>query len=138
MSDFVSIEPSRWGGDHWSTYAYIANRILDYKGVPDRTHMRCDPNLHPGLANVSPFGSIVDGSKHPTRLKGGGTVSPHDDWSCAEDIEAAGLIEWRGTGINPVFVFTDLGYEVWALLYRYKAEGRTFRTFSWSPSGGKS
>ena len=123
------IPPELWGKDHWSTFAYVANRILDYKGVPNLTHMRSDPNLHPGLPNISPMGNVLDGAKYPTRLKDGREVTNHDDWSCVEDMEAAGLVEWRGTGISPVFKFTDSGYEVWAKLYRHKAEGNSFGSF---------
>lgn len=42
-----------WGRDHWSTFGYIEIRIVDFKGIPDNHHMRCDPKLHPLLAHDS-------------------------------------------------------------------------------------
>lgn len=41
-----------WGKDHWSTFGYIETRCVDHDGVPDREHMRCDTDLHPGLAGT--------------------------------------------------------------------------------------
>ncbi len=127
------IDMSSFGRDHWSVFAYIATRILDYKGVPDRQHLRCDPKLHPGLVNVTPFGNVLDGGNHPTRLKDNVVLADHDDYSCIDDLEENGLLIIGGTGINPVYQFTTDGYEMWARLYRHKAEGGTFANFAPPP-----
>lgn len=116
-----SIAPDRWGRDHWSTFAYIETRVVDHKGVPERHHMRCSVKLHPGLVHQTPF-STLDGQKYPTILKGGERLPDHDDWSCADDLEAYGLIKQEGTGIHPVFVLTDLGKTVAAALRQRLAE----------------
>lgn len=63
--DPVPVE--KFGKDHWSTFAYIETRCVDYKGVPDRDHMRCDVDRHPGLVNRGSGGS---NQKYPTILKG--------------------------------------------------------------------
>jgi hypothetical protein len=124
----TKIEISKFGKDHWSTFAYIECRCVDNKGVPDRRHMRTDVDLHPGLAGCDPMSYRPPG-KYPTRLKDG-EVAGHDDWSCAEDLEREGLIEIGGTGINPVFKMTEKGEALAAKLRAHKAAGGTFGNFS--------
>lgn len=114
-----------FGKDHWSTFAYIETRCVDHGGEPDRDHMRTDPKLNPGLAGR---GSLT-GEKHPTRLKDGGTLADHDDWSCAEDLEAAGLLEWKGTGMFPIFRLSDKGKAIAARLRAHKSAGGNFADF---------
>lgn len=129
-----AIPMERWGRDHWSTLAYIETRCVDFGG--DMTvnrgleRMRCNHSLHPGLAGWAQ----PDGSESPTRLNDGTTVSNHDDWSCAEDMERDGLIEWLGTGIHPVFKLTDAGKAVAQQLRSHKAGGGTFSTFTPAPA----
>lgn len=128
------IPMSLWGKDHWSTLAYIETRIVDYKGQPDRSHMRCDPKRHPGLAGhvhaaLSP--SLGD-KNYPTRLKDGKELHDHDDWDCMEDAEAEGLLKWNGTGMYPVFVLTKKGRAICAALRRHKQDGGQFAEFAYS------
>jgi hypothetical protein len=89
--------------------------------------MRVDPRIHPALAH-SIAGVVADGGEFPTRLADG-VVSGHDDYSCVKDAEAAGLIEWRGTGINPVLYMTDAGLRVAAKLAEHKTRGGSFGNF---------
>lgn len=117
-----NIKIDSWGVDHWSTLAYIETRIVDYKGIPNLKHMRCNHKIHPGLT------SIDSGSKYQTRLKDG-KISNHDDWSCLEDAVAEGLLIWGGTGIAPVFSLTRLGWAVCAALRRHKATHHTYSSF---------
>lgn len=123
---------SDWGMDHWSTFAYIETRIVDYRGSPEITRMRTDRDLHPGLAHGS-----MGWKKYPTRLKriDGETreIAGHDDWSCLEDAEREGLLEWAGTGIDPIFVLTDRGRKVSDELRAWKRAGGKFSNFK--PSG---
>ncbi len=58
-----------WSTDHWSTFAYLETREVDYKGKIDLNHMRCDATKHPGLRNQANIN--FPGSKHPTILKVG-------------------------------------------------------------------
>ena len=119
-----------FGKEHWSTFAYIETRCVDYDGVPNNNHMRTDPDLHPGLvgAKIAPL-MTANPTKFPTRLNDGTEVYDHDDWSCAEDLEAAGLLKWKGTGMNPVFVLTDKGKAVAARLRAHRSDGGVFHTF---------
>lgn len=126
MSDPIPME--KWGKDHWSMLAYIESRCVDYKGVLDRDHVRCDPDVHPGLTNRG--NAMSPSMRYPTRLRGGVQVTQHDDWSCAEDMEKAGLLKWEGTGIHPVFVLTDLGKRVAAQLRQHKMNGGKFADFN--------
>ena len=116
-----------WGKDHWSTLGYIETRIVDYKGVPDRDHMRCDGERHPGLAGRA---ATRPGSKKcPTRLKHGKLLYDHDDWDCVEDMIAEDLLKWEGTGIHPEFVLTKRGKAVCAALRVHKQDGGNFAQF---------
>ena len=119
-----------WGKDHWSTFAYIEVRCVDHKGQPDRQHMRCDVDLHPGLAPHRRGFSDHTPKKYPTRLKGGVEVQDHDDWSCIDDMEEAGLLKWEGSGIYPIFVLTDKGKVVAGRLRAHKANGGNFAGFN--------
>lgn len=127
--EIENVPMSSWGKDHWSTLAYIETRIVDYKGRPDSDHMRCDPERHPGLAGRSPISYGIRDKKYPTRLKGKQESHDHDDWDCLEDAVAEGLIEWKGTGMYPVFVLTDRGRTVCAALRQHKQDGGQFAQF---------
>jgi hypothetical protein len=107
----------QWGRDHWSTYAYLASRILDYRGKLAEEQMRVDPSIHPLRAHRGTTGTV-----YPTRLKDGSQQIGHDDWSCIDDFEEAGLVNWGGSGLYPIFSFTEKGYQVWFQLYRWIAE----------------
>jgi hypothetical protein len=123
------IPVERWGKDHWSTFAYIETRIVDFRGLPDRDHMRCNTALHPGLG-----GCGGDAAKYPTRLRGCAVLKAHDDWSCLEDAEEAGLLENNGSGINPMYALTEMGTAVAGWLREHKAKGGSFATFTVVPS----
>ncbi len=130
MTTKTFIDMARWGKDHWSTLTYLETLAVDNKGmaIPNLERMRCDINVHPGLGNSA--NHHFPGKAYPTRLKDG-PITDHDDWSCVEDMEAAGLVEWKGTGINPIIVFTDLGMKVAAALRVYKAKDGNFHQFEY-------
>jgi hypothetical protein len=133
----MAIPMEQWGKDHWTTFAYLETCAVDNKGVVGREQMRCDPDIHPGLANRA---NSLFRTKYPTRLKGyfkpDGTkdesvvVADHDDWSCFEDMVAAGLMEWNGTGINPVVKFTPEGHKIAGQLREHRASGKPLALFN--------
>ncbi len=133
---FIPVD--RWGKDHWSLVAYLECRAVDHKGEIDKERMRCDADLHPGLVGMrcAPPFSKLKKVKFPTILKDGKQLRNHDDWSCAYDLERAGLIELRGTGINPIVVFTEKGFEIAAVLRKHKAKGKNFASFTWEERDG--
>jgi len=113
-----------WGKDHWSTLAYLETRAVDKDGKVNPSQMRCDRERHPGLAcafHIKPY---------PTRIKDGIELEDHDDWDCFDDAVAAGFVEWKGSGINPIVVFTKKGYEVAAKLREHRAKGGAFTEFT--------
>lgn len=122
---------AQWGRDHWSTFAYIETRIVDHRGVVHNQHMRCHPRLHRAFAHEGSRGPLA-----PTRLAGGEELAQHDDWSCAEDAIAAGLltVDERVPGA-PVFALTDRGHTAAAALRRHKAGGGNFGNFTWDDRG---
>lgn len=80
--DFIDI--SEWGQDHWSTFAYLETRAVDAGGVIDNRKMCCNARLHREFANG------MDAESCHTRLKSR-EAGKRDDWSCLEDMVAAGL-----------------------------------------------
>ena len=80
------IPTSKWGKDHWSTFAYLETRMVTYRGKIENRHMRCNNRLHRQFAHVK------NCQEYPTRLKDGEKFN-HDDWSCLEDMVAAGYFE---------------------------------------------
>lgn len=124
------IPVDRWGRDHWSTFAYVCSCLFNRCEL-DTRRMRTDPVLHPGLGGVEPvFGRIVDGSVYPTRLRDGETASPHDDWSCLDDAEAAGLLANGGTGLHRAYRLTERGLAVHAELLAHLNDGGKVSAFA--------
>lgn len=103
-----------WGRDHYSTLAYLECRAIDNKGIIEPLHMR-------GARGVE--------CDYPTRLACGVDLKPHNDWDCLDDIEAAGLIKNRGSGINPWIFMTEQGSIVAAALRAHKGTGGSFGNF---------
>lgn len=119
------IAPERWGRDHWTTLLYAESRAVDYNGVLDNRHMRCSSRLHRPFAH-----SASKAVAPPTRLLNGEQAN-HDDWSCLEDMVAAGMVEVHhaansgGIGKARV-VLTDLGWRIAHQLRRHRAEATKF------------
>lgn len=59
----------------------------------------------------------------------GGKVERHqpqmnsDDWAAIDDFVGLGLLVWGGTGMHPIFSFTDAGWAVTHAIRRSRAEG---------------
>ena len=85
---------TEFGKDHWSTLAYIETRIVDHGGLLMADQMRCHSGRHPMLAAARRRSLLddSDGSQYPTQLKNG-KLEDHDDYDCADDLIAAGLLE---------------------------------------------
>jgi len=126
-----------WGKDHWSTLAYIETCCVDGKGKVVNDRMRTDQDRHPALVGhrvaMLSTSSLYDDTTYPTRLKGEQSLEDHDDWDCATDMEAAGLLKWEGTGMHPIFVLTEMGIQLCAQLRKHKATGGYFANFSPQP-----
>lgn len=127
----MTVSVDQFGRDHWSLFAYVECRVVDDGGIPNNLHMRCDPARHPGLAGSYNGHRLTPDRKYPTRLAGGALLNDHDDWDCADDLEAAGLIQIKGTGIHPVWRLTKLGRRVAAKLREHKQKGGQFSTFTY-------
>lgn len=134
------ILPKDFGKDHWSMFAYIETRCVDFKGVLDVAHLRIrNPAI--GLrSRHSPYLRPKWESNWGTRLRGyfmkdGETnkhylLPNHDDLDCFDDLEEAGYIENTGTGLNPACVLTKLGSQIVSLLRQHKAKGEHYATFT--------
>ena len=132
----------QWGKDHWSTFAYVETRIVDYKGEIDNNHLRVDFRRHPAFAvRRARFGGDgSNGDQYPTLLrpredgeKGLATLPGHDDVDCILDAVTAGLLEEHGTGLYPIFRMTKLGSLVAGELRLHKGRGGNFCEFMPSP-----
>lgn len=137
MKKFRAAKLEEFGKDHWSTFAYIETVCVDQKGRPSLDRMRCNMNRHPGLvgATVNRFGTAKWKPEYSTRLKGHfqtpNQINGHDDHDCADDLERAGLIKVKGSGIHPVYEMTKLGIQVASMLREHKAKGRNFADFDY-------
>lgn len=132
MSDLRTVPVAEWGKDHWSLLAYLEVRCVDNGGAIVIRHMRCNPRRHPMFAHAGTRIGLDPSApyQYPSVLrKGADPVLEHDDWDCLEDLEAAGLIENRGTGINPRIYMTDAGLTFTAQIRACKAKGGSFATF---------
>jgi hypothetical protein len=126
--DYISME--RWGHDHWSVLGYLETRIVDNHGVIRNQQMRCNTRLHRAFAHS------VDGAVHPTRLREG-VVETHDDWSCLEDMVAAGLVVAEFRQQNNYFFgssearvrFTSLGQDIALQLRAHKQNAGDWSDF---------
>ncbi len=127
---------SLWGKDHWSMLGYAECRCVDNGGEPCKDHMRTDIDRHPGLCGGEVRRAMVElgNAKYPTRLRDGLTMSDHDDWDCADDLEAAGLLEILGTGLYPVWRMTEAGTAMASKLRQHKTGGSSFSSFRPEPT----
>lgn len=127
--DYISMD--RWGHDHWSVLGYIETCIVDNYGIIKNQRMRCNTRLH------REFAHSVDGAMHPTRLREG-VVENHDDWSCLEDMVAAGLVVAEFRQQNNYFFgssearvrFTPLGQQIALQLRAHKQDGGDWANFT--------
>lgn len=111
----MHIQIEKFGQDHWATFLYAESCAVDNGGVLDNTQMRTRK---------------YEGENHPTRLNDGTPVQDqyHDDWSCMEDLQYAGLLErpdYETFGARTLIRLTDYGWQVAGQLRRWKAEGNT-------------
>ena len=131
------IPMDRWGQDHWSTLVYFETLTVDRKGLINNAQMRCDARIHRHFVIMTRFGSEASQGKYPTRLKDGVEQANHDDWSCLEDMIAAGLVNgWfrqmneETFGNSQAYVeLTELGRALSQQLRAHKASGETYATF---------
>lgn len=132
MNDNERIPIDRWGRDHWTTLLYIETRCVDYKGTVRNENLRCFPtgaNLHRMTDAQQRIWCKGDEKKYGTRLADDSVAENHDDWDCIEDMVAAGVLLWEGTGAYPAFVLTDIGWQIAHALRRWRAEGKTVKEF---------
>jgi hypothetical protein len=131
------IPMDRWGKDHWSTLAYFETLVVDHKGMISNARMRCNARLHRNFAWMTPFSPHTAESEYPTRLKGGIEQPGHDDWSCLEDMIAAGLVNGyfrqlseATFGNSQAYVeLTAAGRALANELRAHKSSGGTYATF---------
>lgn len=130
MKEQDSIPIEQWGRDHWSTLLYVEDVCTHGGGEPVAERMRQWPG-RPQRGRLLGVGTPPS-KGYPTRLRDGTEVEEHDDFNCVEDMVAAGLVEWRGTGLRPVFRLTARGWAMAAALRQHlaTAEPRSTDTFN--------
>jgi hypothetical protein len=129
-----SISVNRFGKDHWSLLAYIECLCVDNGGIPDLRRMRVNARTHPDLAHSNmqmPDPKVSGVYAYPTRLRGGTVAKEHDDHDCADDLELAGFIIIKGTGIAPYYELTEKGWGASHRLRKFKGSGGSFTTFQY-------
>lgn len=127
----MTIEIARWGRDHWSTLLYVEDICTNGSGEPVAERMRQWPGRPVRGKLLTAMGPPEGGNKgYPTRLNDGTEVAEHDDFDCVEDMVDAGLVEWRGTGLRPVFRLTALGWAMASALRQHLATAERRSTAS--------
>lgn len=119
---------ANFGRDHWSTLAYLETRAVDHRGKIELLPLRCNIERHPHYAHRGSSKNLQG-----SRLRGGMVVEGHDDWDCIDDLEAAGLLRSEGTGTNPRYALTPLGWEVAGKLRQHLAATHSYTSFVWPP-----
>jgi len=119
-----------FGKDHWSVFAFCEVRCVDYYGggIPTKYLRIKNEAIHSGwkpewgtkLAGYFLENDEVDLSRR---------LDDHDDLDCIEDLENAGLLKNRGSGINPHISLTDKGFEISGKLRAHKARGGQYSSF---------
>lgn len=132
IEKYGTVEMKDWGKDHWSMFAYIECRCVDFDGVLDYKHIRGNETFHPEIPPEQwrtfyrSYTRWLD--KYSTRIKGGEQIRGHDDWDCAEDLQAAGLIKIVSMAHFQIKI-TDLGWVAAVLLRKHKSTGGVFSNF---------
>lgn len=127
IEKYGTVEMELWSKDHWSMFAYVECRCVDYKGVLNCKHIRCNEAYH----TICSEKTYVQGKwhdKHSTRIKGDEQIRGHDDWDCIEDLQTAGFIRIVRMADLQVEM-TDVGWEVSKHLRKHKADGGVFSNF---------
>ena len=109
---------ARFGRDHKSLLLYIETRCVDNDGKLEKAHLRCNPDRHPAFAHSGGWDD-KNSTRWDAKVE---RVVGHDDWDCIDDLVAAGLLEWLGTGTHPKFKLTETGWIVAHGLRRERAE----------------
>ena len=138
IKEYVPISPSRWGKDHWTTFAYIGTRCVDHKGVVEKAHMRTKRDKHPELeGEPQKMASYFDNTEYPTRLYGffedatnpDNSITDHDDWDCIEDMVEAGLLLPLVYAEEVAYQLTEKGWKIDNLLRQHKASGKMYADY---------
>lgn len=127
----TAVHVSRFGKDHWSTFAYIETRCVDHGGKLDPRHMRTNAQRHPLLdANGCgwPEGRGTKLQGYFVEYDAEFLLPDHDDWDCLEDLEAASLLEILSLATGRVRL-TEQGMAVAGLLRAHKARGGQYAGF---------
>lgn len=116
-----------FGKDHWSLLAYIETRCVDFDGVLDRRHLRCNNShlLHSHIGGWDDkYSTRLNTLASKTRVMAIG----HDDHDCLEDLENAGFIKIISNA-NLLVKMTELGLNISSKIRAHKASGGNFAKF---------
>jgi len=72
--------------------------------------------------------------KYSTRIKDGEQIRGHDDWDCAEDLQAAGFIKIVSMADFQIEM-AELGWKATNLLRKHKASGGVYANFQCNLEG---
>lgn len=136
--------------DHWSTLAYLETVLVDCGGFQvgldarmrqNRRNFRvmmkeCPRPKRTGLAGMSQSGAIPMDPEHGTRLQDGTVLEWSDDWSCVQDMAAAGYFTCGPDAVEPKVILhlSEKGQAICARLRQHKANGGNWRNFQAPPT----
>jgi len=134
IEKYGTVEMKDWGKDHWSMFAYVECRCVDYKGKLDYKHIRCNGAYHPEIPPEKIYAIGKWHDKYSTRIRGGEQIRGHDDWDCAVDLQTAGLIKIVSMADFQIKM-TEPGWVALVLLRKHKASGGVFGNFQYNLEG---
>jgi hypothetical protein len=108
----VIVPVERWGRDHFRTLLYVVSCVVGRDGQCESARMRqWSGRPLRGWGDSHAF-ALAGMKNYPTKLAGGAELHDHDDWDCVEDMVAAGMVLWEGTGMHPILKLTPYGWRV--------------------------
>lgn len=124
--------PIHWMQAHWTAFYYVAEiAAQDGSCKPDPKRLRCNELEHPEIAKrlreqADGEVPVLEGHDTETTV---GTLYEHDDWSCLEDAEDAGLLSCDYRGSQKKYKLTPMGYRALKLIEEHLAEGLEVKDF---------
>lgn len=119
-----------FGRSHWSVLGFLEECAVKHAGQVPKDKMRTDPVRHGAYVDPEHRDKMREIMERAlTWLANGAVMEDHDDWDCAGDLAAAGLLAVKGAEMYPMFELTDPGYIVAHSLRRHLARGGVLGNF---------
>jgi len=123
----------KWGRDHYSTFMYIGHAVHNpaLRGLVEKDKMRVKNSRRHMAGPSMAILMLKDTDRYPTRLQGGEDLHDHDDYDCADDLIAGGMLVETGTGFSRAYDLTPRGLQVWSYMIRTYPTAGSCDSITW-------